>query len=173
MGQGTQTTGAMMEVHPDLSKVTEFTAIDHDITEDIAEIRALHDEAKSFLLSHKWCKEIKRSYVGFVHPGIIGVFLFNFSPARNDVDEWVWVIVGDVPPAYITCERLQNPAAALNGYIGAMEEWVEAVKVGKSVTGLIPVNVPPTANFSERLKKRLKFLDERILSQYKGDLVKK
>jgi hypothetical protein len=82
----------------------------------------------------------------------------------------VWVIVGDVPPAYITVEDAPNPATALDAYIGAMQEWVDAARAGGSVADLIPVNVPPTVENAERLGRRLQFIDEEILSQYADDL---
>jgi hypothetical protein len=40
------------------------------------------------------------------------VFLFEIIPSREDVDDKVWLIVGDLPPAYITAEDAPNPAAA-------------------------------------------------------------
>lgn len=110
------------------------------------------------------------SYVGMFYPGIIGIFLFKFKPTRPDVDELVWVIVGDLPPTYLTCEDCPNPATALDAYIGAMSEWVEAAKKGKSVADLIPVNVPASPQYADLLGKRLAFLDSRILSQHQDDL---
>jgi hypothetical protein len=73
------------------------------------------------------------------------------------------VIVGDVPPAYITCHYAKTPYVALDGYIGAMEEWVEAAREGKSVADIIPVNVPATPAYAEMLGSRLKFLDKNVL----------
>jgi len=89
---------------------------------------------------------------------------------RPDVDEWVWVVVGDLPPTYLTCEDSPNPATALDAYIGAMSEWVEAAGSGKSVADLIPVNVPASPRNADLLGKRLAFLDSRILSRYQEDL---
>ena len=54
------------------------------------------------------------------------------------MDEWVWVIVGEVPPAYITIDDAPNPACAVDGYIGAMREWAAAVRSGESTDGLVP-----------------------------------
>jgi hypothetical protein len=96
--------------------------------------------------------------------------LFQISPARQDVDEWVWVIVGDLPPAYITCEDSPNPACALDAYIGAMSEWVVAASSRSSVVELIPVNVEPSKENAERLRLRLKFIDDNILLNFKKDL---
>ena len=78
--------------------------------------------------------------------------------------------MGDLPPAYLTTEDCPNPAAALDGYIGAMMEWVHAAQNGESVADLIPVNVPATKENGDMLKTRLNFLDDRILKDYHNDL---
>jgi hypothetical protein len=154
---------------PELDKVQRLTP--ELLTEDGAEdLRAYLSEARDFLLYYKWCRGILEEYVGIFAGGVIGVFLFKIDPARPDVDGWIWVIVGDVPPTYLTCDRCPNPATALDGYIGAMTEWVEAASKGKSVAELIPVDVPATLANAELLRKRLSFLDTRVLSQYRKDL---
>jgi hypothetical protein len=58
----------------------------------------------------------------------------------------------------------------LDGYIGAMSEWVDAASKGMSVAELIPVNVPATIENAELLRKRLDFLDQRVLVDYQEDL---
>lgn len=126
------------------------------------------EEARRYLLFYNWCGSIKEEYVGFYSAGIVGIFLFRIDPLRPDVDEWIWVIVGDLPPAYLTGEDCPSPAAALDGYIGAMEVWVEAAFLGKSVADLIPVNVPANPNNAELLRKRLHFLDTRVLPELKS-----
>ncbi|MDZ5648303.1 hypothetical protein [Nitrospirillum sp. BR 11828] len=128
------------------------------------------DEATKYLCSHAWVSRIEESYVGIFVDGIVGVFLFLINPSRSNVDNWVWVIVGDLPPAYITCEDCPNPAAALDGYIGAMEEWVKAAENNDPVSEIIPVNLPASPENAERLRGRLKFLGEKILSEYQDDL---
>ncbi|WP_440534604.1 hypothetical protein [Variovorax sp. YR566] len=133
-------------------------------------IKKLHEEARTFLEYYTWCGRITEQYVGLMYPGIVGVFLFRIEPTRQDVDEWIWVIVGDLPPAYITCEESPNPATALDAYVGAMQEWVEAAEQGGPIDQLIPVNVEPSKENAARLKTRLNFLDEEILSGYEEDL---
>ena len=159
-----------MDVLPDLSRVarwSEYIWAQHD---DIEDKNALYQEAVDFLSFYDWCLEIRESYVGLLYPGIVAVFLFRIVPSRDDVDEWIWVIVGDVPPAYLTVEECPNPATALDGYVGAMQQWVDAAQQGKSVAKLIPVNVPATKENGLLLKKRLDFLDDRILNEYSDDL---
>ena len=155
---------------PDLSKVIEWSKYSATCRENVAEVNAMYNEAREFLEFYDWCLEIKQSYAGIIYPGIIAVFLFKIEPSKPEVDEWVWVIVGDIPPAYLTVDQCPNPATAIDGYIGAMMEWVAAAQAGKSVANLIPVNVHATAENAELLKARLDFLDEKILADYQEDL---
>lgn len=159
-----------MKASPDLSKVVEWSKYLADQQEDVAEMNSMYQEAREFLEFYDWCSEINESFIGMLYPGIVGVFLFRIVPSRQNVDQWIWVIVGDLPPAYLTTDECPNPATALDGYIGAMLEWVDAAKNGKSVAELIPVNVPATKENAKMLKTRLDFLDERILSEYQYDL---
>jgi hypothetical protein len=154
---------------PDLSKVERLTP--EKLMGDSAEsVRQFLGEARGFLQFYKWCEEIREEYVGIFIDGVIGVFLFRITPSSVDVDEWIWVVVGDVPPAYLTCDQCPNPASALDGYIGAMREWVDAARKSKSVAELIPVDVPATPANAEMLSKRLSFLNDRVLSDYRQDL---
>lgn len=154
---------------PDLRKVTRLTPelLGGDFG---AEVWEYLSDARNFLLYYNWCRKIEEEYIGIFVDGIIGVFLFRILPAEENVDEWIWVVVGDVPSAYLTCDLCPNAAAALDGYIGAMSEWVDAATRGESVAELIPVNVPATKENGELLRKKLLFLDERVLSDYREDL---
>ena len=154
---------------PDLSKVVSWPAYLASKPEDRAEIEAHYSDAKNYLEFHDWCLEIRDSFVGMLYPGILAIFLFRIVPGKN-ADEWIWVVVGDLPPAYLTVDTCPSPATALDGYIGAMEEWVEAAEAGESVESLIPVNVPATKEHAEMLRQRLQFLDDNILSEYQDDL---
>lgn len=160
----------MTEAQLDMSKVVPAALMQGEDEEETAALRELLDEATAYLKRFNWHRGIKAAYLGIGVGKILGVFLFEIVPASEEVDDRVWVVVGDLPPAYITTEDAPNPATALDSYIGAMEEWVEATREGRGVEGIIPVNVPPTAENADRLESRLRFLDERILSDYADDL---
>jgi hypothetical protein len=129
------------------------------------------NDSITFLNQHIWHEGFTNIYAGLVVEGIVGIYLFEIIHSRDDVDDFVWVITGDIPPAYITCEDAPNPACALDGYIGAMREWVKAVKSDQDIENLIPVNVPPTKVWAEKLENRLNFLDEKILIDFQSDLL--
>ncbi|HET7731895.1 MAG TPA: hypothetical protein VFK48_17880, partial [Usitatibacter sp.] len=59
--------------------------------------------------------------------------------------------------------------SALRAYIGEMRRWVEAVKAGKPVTELIPVNGAPTRDNAMALESRLAFIEREILPARSGD----
>lgn len=160
----------MIKVSPDFSKVMEWSKYLANQQKGVEEMNAMYREARESLEFYDWCSGIQESYVGLLYPGIVAVFLFRIVPARKDIDEWIWMIVGDLPPAYLTADECQNPAAALDGYIGAMLEWVDAAQKGESIAELIPVNVPATKENGDALKSRLDFLDEKILTEYQNDL---
>jgi hypothetical protein len=155
-------------IHPDLTTVEKVSA--DSFEGEHGEVLSTYlKEAREFLLFYNWCDSIAEEYVGILIDGIVGLFLFRIVPNRKDVDEWIWIVVGDLPPTYLTCETCPDPGAALDGYIGAMQEWVDAATNGKSVANVIPVNVPASKENAERLRKRLEFLDRRVLAEYRKE----
>jgi hypothetical protein len=117
----------------------------------------------SFLDGFSWAKRTGNVWVGESIPSVLGLFAVELDPASEDIDRHIWVVVGDLPPAYISTEYAQSPKAALEGYIAEMDAWVEAVKNGESVDQLIPVNGAPTKENVEVLESRLSFITDKIL----------
>ena len=156
----------------DFSKLVPTSQMVGESDEETILLNSHLEEAVEYIEFYNWHSGINKSYFGMGVGGIFAVFLFEIIPNRKDIDDCVWVIVGDIPPAYITCEISPNPATALDSYIGAMSEWVEAALSGDSVAELIPVNVPATPEAGESLKTRLNFLDKNVLTRYEDDLKK-
>ena len=161
---------AQMTGSPELSKVVPASQIERENDQETNGLKGVLKDATDYIRSFRWCAGVEESFLGIGIARVIGVFLFRIRPAQEQVDDWVWVIVGDLPYAYITTENAPNPATALDAYIGAMEEWVDAAKVGRSVADLIPVNVEPSPEYAGMLEGRLQFLDREILSLYTDDL---
>jgi hypothetical protein len=135
---------------------------------ETTELREMLSEAREFLESFCWCQSVEEVYLGLGVGGVVGVFLFKILPASDDVDTWLWVVTGDVPPAYISTVHAQDPGTALEGYIYEMTKWVEAVRAGGSVDEIIPVNVAPTLEHAHALDNRLKLLQQEILPKYRA-----
>lgn len=154
----------------DYTKLTPIDAMSGEDEEETGLLWDLYREAKWFMESFTWHGKIEKAYFGLGVGRVVGVFLFELIPARQDVDRLLWVVVGDIPLAYLVTDHAPNAACALEGYIELMREWVVAAKAGEPVDKLIPVNVAPTKEWAEDLEGRLDFLEQNILSEYQDDL---
>lgn len=152
-----------MENIPNLASVTPVKLYPPTLQYEYEFDAKLLAYASQYLEGFAWNDGISETYIGYVLREKLGVFLFKINKSRKSADEWVWVIVGDIPPAYITTDQCKTPSEAIDGYIGAMDEWVEAAFKGQNVENLIPVNVEPKIENAKRLQSRLKFIDEAIL----------
>lgn len=130
------------------------------------ELLSLASTAKKYLSGFPWCAGILASYEGIVVAGVVGVFLFRIRPSKPEVDEWIWVVVGDLPPAYLVTNDAPTPVSALEAYVGEMRAWAKAASSGEPVDELIPVNVPATKESAAMLQSRLDFLERRLIPEY-------
>ncbi len=127
------------------------------------EVKRLATGAKNFLLSHTWCQEIAGEYLAFAVTGVIGVFLFDIVPSRPEVDSTLWVITGDLPPAYLVTDDAESWQEALEGYVYEMRRWVNAVRNHESLDDIIPVSAEPTLKHAEMLEGRLDFIQKNLI----------
>jgi hypothetical protein len=120
--------------------------------------------AEGFLTGFRWCTRIIGAELAWATAGVLGVFRMEIDPVRNDIDTVVWVVIGDLPPAYLAYEPADTWQDALRGYVDEMQRWVDAAKAAGKVSDLIPVNVaPPPAN-AARLESRLAFIRTQLLA---------
>lgn len=129
----------------------------------------LEEAAVNFIRSFAWSGELLAMYEGFQEPDMLGIFLMHLRPAQPEVDEWLWVVVGDLPPAYLVADDNPTVAQAVLGYAHEMQRWIDAVRAGEPVDDLIPVNVPPTAEFADMLFSRLALLRGTVLDEIKAE----
>lgn len=146
--------------------------IEKMIGDDEEETALLHDmeqDARRFLSSFPWCESIEQFYFGAGVGKVFGVFFARITPSREDVDEYLWVVVGDLPPAYLVTDDCRNPREALEGYIWEMRKWVKLAKDGKASTSVTPVNAPATPEWANVIESRLNTLEEKIIPVWFSD----
>jgi hypothetical protein len=160
-----------MKVAVDMTTVAPLESFVPEYEEDLALFNADVEEARRYLASQKWCERIESLYLGITVPGIVLVCLADIVPLAN-ADPRVWVIVGDIPPAYIDTTVASTPGSALDAYIFQMSRWVDAVEDNGELADLIPVNAPPTADYAAALRKRLDLLRDEVLGAYQDQLEK-
>jgi len=132
-----------------------------DDDEDTAQLRQMLEEAKNYVMSFSWCESVLRSYFAGGVGKIFAIFLFNISPARADVDPWMWIVVEDIPPAYLPLEDCKSGREVFETYIDGMMRWVDLAREGRegAPEDWVPtVNVPATPEWAETLDDRLRSL---------------
>jgi hypothetical protein len=150
-------------MNPDDSAVPAVGVVPvHEMTgddeKDIMLLRAMSQQAEEYLSSFSWCGDVLRSFFGGGVGGVFAVFLFNIRSVRPEVGPWIWVVVGDIPSAYLPIEDATSPAEVFKTYLWGMNKWVEFAREGRSGTsddGIPPINVPATPEWAEKLEKRL------------------
>ena len=127
------------------------------------EVYNLALEAKEFLTNQKWCKKVKRVLFDRGWGYLLCIFYCEIEPKGEGVDNAVWIIVGDIPSAYIDVESAKDGEEALKCYVDIMEDWVNTIKKGKSVDDCYPVKVLPTPENATMLETRLRLIKEEML----------
>jgi len=126
-------------------------------------LRRMEAEARAFLTAFKWCGSILEFYFGDGLGDVFAIFLARIEPWGAGVDEYLWVIVGDLPPVYLVVDDCRTPKAALHGYIAEMRKWIAAVEDNGNLNSVIPVNVPATPESAKALKSRLDCLEHELI----------
>jgi len=138
-----------------------------DDAEDTRLLRKALAEADAFLAGHAWCEKIQERYFGAGIGGVVSVFLFEIVPTRPDIDALLWVVVGDVPSAYLVTDEARDPAEALAQYIALMKEWAAVVKRGGDLSAVYPVAAAATRENAEALESRLSYLESELLPEWR------
>ncbi|HEX3085709.1 MAG TPA: hypothetical protein VHP99_14350 [Pyrinomonadaceae bacterium] len=161
MGKASQKNGLGKLV--EVARLTPIEQMSGDSKKDTLLLKEMAGEAREFLLSFKWCRNIRRSWFGWGVGGVCAVFFFEIDRSSKKVDQWLWVIVGDLPPAYLVVDASPTPLAALANYVDLMQEWADAVKDKRPVNDCIPVNAPATREYADLLQRRLNFIRKEFL----------
>jgi hypothetical protein len=137
--------------------------------EDDRLLKSMAVDAEKYLLSFSWCESIEDRYFGAGVGGIVAIFFFVIRPSEPNVDKWLWVITGDLPPAYLVVDGIRTPSEALKAYLWQRRRWIEAVRCGQSVSDLMPISVPATSEWASQLEQRLNYIEEHILDRFAED----
>lgn len=152
-----------MNSRVDFSVLKAINEMKGEDANNIRLLKKMANDAREYLLSFEWCKEIEKGWFGWGVGGVCAVFLFRIVPSKRKVDRWLWVVVGDLPSAYLVVDESPTPLKALETYVELMQEWITAVKSGESIDNCIPVYAPATPKNADLLQRRLDFINKRFL----------
>lgn len=134
-----------------------------------ARLRRLLERATTYLRSHAWCPEaIAERFLGLGVGEVVAVFLFVLDEPVGGSDDRLWVVVGDLPSAYLVADRAPTPRDALAVYCELMERWCGAVEAGAGLADVFPVAAEATAENASALRSRVGFLRRHLLKEGEG-----
>jgi hypothetical protein len=133
-----------------------------DDDEDTALLQRMRADALAYIGSFAWCRSVIEMRMGYGIGKIVALFLIKIDSAPR-VDEWLWVVVGDLPSAYFVLDNAPDPAAALKVYCNLMTDWITAVRTGSPLDHVFPVQAPADDNHAAQLDSRVRFLRNSVL----------
>jgi hypothetical protein len=148
----------------DTSDFQEESKITGDDSDDTELLREMATEARAFLEDYEWCPPIRSVHLALGIGGVVAVFLFQFDEVIDDTeDDALWIIVGDLPSAYVIVEPGDDGDAALRRYCELMEDWAFNVLKGNSLDESFPVAAEASHENAEMLSQRIAFIRTEIL----------
>lgn len=141
-----------------------ITAIQTSNIEYREEVLVLTEKAVNYLKSFHWCQKVIDGWLINDFGFMLCIYRFKIEPAQNSgADDDLWIIVGDLPSAYLDTIEYKSANDALGFYCYLMKEWIDNVRAGKSVDECYPINVPPTIQWANELESRVKIIESDFL----------
>ena len=153
----------------DTSSFQDESEITGDDPEDTELLREMAAEARAYIEDYEWCPPIKSVHLALGIGGVVAAFLFSSTkPSMDTDDDALWIIVGDLPNAYVVVEPGDDGEAALSRYCALMEDWTFNVLKGNSLDESFPVAAEATHENAEMLSQRIAFIRTEILESPEG-----
>ena len=83
-------------------------------------------KAREYLIYQPWLRgNLLDEFFACELGGGIYVFLFEINSQKEEVDRFVWVICGNVPPLYLTTDCCPTPKSVAETYCDLAEQWCD------------------------------------------------
>lgn len=152
----------------DTSHFQRLPKIQGDSREDTELLRAMAQRAETYIRAFKWCPDIRAMYLAYGVGEIIALFLVEFSKRIAGTDKRLWIVVGDLPSAYMVVELDDSPKEALERYTRLMDRWISAVSMGTAIKDVFPVETDPSFENADALRLRIEFLRSEVIPHAPG-----
>jgi len=129
-----------------------------------AEVILMQERATQYIKGFPWCKAVTASSLYFNLGEKLCVFLYEIDNASSKEDNFLWIVVGDLPSMYLDIYGPKNTVHVLADYVDLAKDWISNVEAGLSVAGCYPFNLEPTAEIADLLKKRVVLIENAILA---------
>lgn len=105
-----------------------------NLTEDVefySEVLKMNKEAADYIQSFGWCKNVKDSNLYLNLGSILCIFLFEIDNSASNEDNFLWLMVGDIPPMYLDVFGSKTIKEVLTTYADLATDWITNVESGE------------------------------------------
>ncbi|MES2275142.1 MAG: hypothetical protein V4592_03905 [Bacteroidota bacterium] len=127
------------------------------------EVIEQHQKASSYLSDFLWCKQIINAGLYLNLGSTLCIFLFEIENTSSSDDNYLWVIVGDLPAMYLDVYAVKSTKEVIENYVGLAGDWVENIKAGKSIDDCYPFRAEPTIEIADLLERRISFMKNTLI----------
>ncbi|WP_442589902.1 hypothetical protein ACSBL2_01445 [Pedobacter sp. AW31-3R] len=127
-----------------------------------AEVLSMQKEADRYISDFSWCISVVNSSLYLNLGEKLCIFLYEIDPAKN-ADNFVWLIVGDLPSMYLDVYGPKTTIHVLEDYVSLSKDWISNVESGLSVDECYPFDADPTMEMADLLKRRVAIIENSII----------
>jgi hypothetical protein len=148
---------------PDLRLLTPIAKMAGDGPEDTALLGQMARAADHYIRGFDWCPPVRDWWFADGLAGVVAVFLVRFRTPILSVDDLLWVIVGDLPSAYLVVDDADTADRALELYCELVGGWAGAVIAGGDLRDVFPVAAEASAATAQELMARIGILRDMVI----------
>jgi hypothetical protein len=131
--------------------------------EFIDEVLQQKDYASKYLSEFRWCKRIIDCSLYLNFGKILCIFLFEIENKSSPEDNFIWVVVGDLPSMYMDIYGPKSTKEVLEVYVNLSRDWINAVEQGEGVEECFPFDNDPSLELARMLKSRVDRIEFSII----------
>lgn len=129
------------------------------------EVTPLLEESKKYLTSHKWCKSIKQGWL-FTNIGYaVNIFLYEIENEQSPDDNFIWIMVGDLPAIYLDTYGVETTREVIEGYIDLASDWIHFAESDQYLDNCFPFQINISSESIRMFKERIQLLHDNILPE--------
>ncbi|MGQ7857523.1 hypothetical protein ACUN24_25075 [Pedobacter sp. WC2501] len=131
--------------------------------EFIDEVLQQKEYASNYLNKFRWCERIIDCNLYLNFGKILCIFLFEIENASSPEDNFIWVVVGDVPSMYMDVYGPKSTREVLEVYVNLSRDWIDAIEKGEGIEKCFPFDNDPSLELAGMLKSRVDRIEFSII----------
>lgn len=139
-----------------------FESVSQNI-EYYKEVINAQERASTYLRGFNWCNGTKNCTLYLNLGATLCIFLFEIENSASADDNFLWVVVGDIPAMYLDVYGSKTTIEVLKRYSALARDWIFNVESGLSVDDCYPFDALPTAEMADMLRTRVSLIENTII----------